>query len=127
MDNRNVSETLHSQPSERPGRRDTDLAELASRIRQLTVTSIFHAGSGHPGGSLSAVDLLATLYGWELNLAKTTIDSNNRDRFILSKGHACPALYGTWAACGYISTQSITTLRKLGSPLQGHPHVIDMP
>ncbi len=55
------------------------------------------------------------------------MDSEDRDRFVLSKGHACPALYATWAACGYISAQSITTLRKLGSPLQGHPHVIDIP
>lgn len=53
--------------------------------------------------------------------------NEDRDRFVLSKGHACPALYATWAAQGFIAPQSISTLRKLGSPLQGHPHVIDMP
>ena len=127
MDNRNVSEAFHREPAERLGRRDTNLVALASHIRQLTVTSIYHAGSGHPGGSLSAADLLATLYGWELNLEKTDIECDDRDRFVLSKGHACPALYSAWAARGFISQQSVTTLRKLGSPLQGHPHVIDMP
>ena len=76
---------------------------------------------------MSAVDILATLYGWELNLDSNDLDNEDRDRFVLSKGHACPALYATWAACGYIAPQSVTTLRKLGSPLQGHPHVIDMP
>ena len=70
---------------------------------------------------------MASLYGWELNLEKANIDNEDRDRFVLSKGHACPALYAAWAARGFISQQSIINLRKLGSPLQGHPHVLDMP
>ncbi len=73
------------------------------------------------------MDILATLYGWELTLPSRADASDARDRFVLSKGHACPALYATWAALGLIAPQSVTTLRKLGSPLQGHPHVIDMP
>lgn len=106
---------------------DNELRELASDIRRLAIVSLYHAGSGHPGGALSASDVLATLYGVELNLWPGKIDNPDRDRFILSKGHAAPALYAAWAACGFFDRNLLRDLRKLGSPLQGHPHVLDTP
>ena len=106
---------------------DPDMFDLAARIRRLSIVSLYHAGSGHPGGSLSASDILAYLYGVELNLWPSDPTHPDRDRFILSKGHACPALYATWAAVGLIEPSLLRTLRHLGSKLQGHPHVRDMP
>lgn len=103
------------------------LAALAAEIRGHSVAGIYHAGSGHPGGALSCADLLACLYGAELNVAPDRIADPHRDRFILSKGHAAPALYGAGAALGFVKPAAIRTLRKLGSPLQGHPHVLDLP
>ena len=106
---------------------DPDMVNLAARIRRLSIVSLYHAGSGHPGGSLSASDILAYLYGVEMNLWPNDPTHPDRDRFILSKGHACPALYATWAAVGLIEPALLKTLRHLGSKLQGHPHVRDMP
>lgn len=106
---------------------DRNLRDLALTIRRLTIVALYHAGSGHPGGSLSAADILAQLYGVELNLWPGRENDPNRDRFVLSKGHAAPALYAAWCALGYIDRALITRLRKLASPLQGHPHVLDMP
>ena len=103
------------------------LANIAKEIRRLTVAAIYRAGSGHPGGSLSCADILAALYGAELYIPRDDPESADRDRFILSKGHAAPALYAAWAACGLTSIQTALSLRKLGSRAQGHPHVIDMP
>ncbi len=100
------------------------LAEVATRIRRGALTAVYHAGSGHPGGSLSAADLLAYLWTHELRGRR---DDPERDRFILSKGHCCPALYAAAAEAGVIPRALLTTLRKLGSPLQGHPHVLDTP
>lgn len=104
-----------------------DIQALAHTIRRLAIVSLFHAGSGHPGGALSASDLLAYLYGTELNLWPDHADDPERDRFILSKGHACAALYAAWAALGFIDARLLERLRALGSPLQGHPHVCAMP
>jgi transketolase len=106
---------------------DPDVGALARTIRRLAIASLYHAGSGHPGGALSASDLLAYLYAVELNLSPGKSDDPERDRFILSKGHACAALYATWAALGFIDQDLLFRLRKLGSPLQGHPHVGAMP
>ena len=106
---------------------DRDLRDLATTIRRLTIVALYHAGSGHPGGALSASDLLAQLYGVELNFWPGRTNDSDRDRFVLSKGHACPALYAAWVALGYVEKSLILTLRKLGSPFQGHPHVLDMP
>ncbi len=107
------------------------LAPRARRIRQLSIASIFHAGSGHPGGSLSAADILACLYGAELNLSPASFTGktpdNARDRFILSKGHAAPALYAAAAEFGFVAPAALKDLRRFGSPLQGHPHVADTP
>lgn len=108
----------------------TKLAPRARRIRQLSIASIFHAGSGHPGGSLSAADMLAALYGAELNVSPASFGrapDNNRDRFILSKGHAAPALYAAGAEFGFVKPALLKDLRRYGSVLQGHPHVADTP
>jgi transketolase len=99
---------------------------LAARTRQLAVAGIYRAGSGHPGGALSCADLLACLYGAELNIPGGNASAPDRDRFVLSKGHAAPALYGIWAAMGYVAEDIPLSLRKLGSPAQGHPHVADL-
>jgi len=103
------------------------LSIAASAIRALSIAAIYHAGSGHPGGSLSAADLLATLYGAEMNIWPERIDDPDRDRFVLSKGHAAPALYAAGAHFGFCTPEDTLTLRKLGSPFQGHPHVRDLP
>jgi transketolase len=103
------------------------LANLARDVRRIAVAAIYRAGSGHPGGSLSCADILAALYGAELYIPRDDPGSDDRDRFILSKGHAAPALYAVWAACGLIPLETALSLRKLGSRAQGHPHVVDMP
>jgi transketolase len=103
------------------------LAEAARFIRCHSVASIFHAGSGHPGGALSSADLFACLYGAEMNVWPNAINEPTRDRFVLSKGHAAPALYATGAHYGFCDPKAALTLRKLNSPFQGHPHVLDLP
>ncbi len=98
-----------------------DLKRLARRLRIEIVKMIGTAGSGHPGGSLSEVELLIALYFRVMRHDPKRPDWPDRDRFILSKGHGCPALYATYAEAGYIDKSLLMTLRKLGSPLQGHP------
>ena len=103
------------------------LEAIAADIRRTTIAAIYHATSGHPGGSLSCSDILAVLYGTVLNLPTAEHPDIDRDRFVLSKGHAAPALYATWAAYGLMPRAEALTLRKLGSRAQGHPHVLDCP
>ncbi|MFO1238073.1 MAG: transketolase, partial [Alphaproteobacteria bacterium] len=103
------------------------LAAIAARTRQLAIAGIYRAGSGHPGGALSAADLLAVLYGAELSIPGGTTDDPGRDRFVLSKGHAAPALYAVWAAMGYVADAVPLALRRIGTASQGHPHVLDLP
>lgn len=98
-----------------------ELKRVANRLRIEIVKMIGAAGSGHPGGSLSEVELLAGLYFRVLRHNPRDPQWPDRDRFILSKGHGCPALYAVLAECGYIDHSVLGTLRKLGSPLQGHP------
>src|ERR1700741_1179323 len=105
----------------------TRLATAAQEIRTLSIASIYHAGSGHPGGALSCADLLAALYGAEMSIWPNRFDDPDRDRFVLSKGHAAPALYAAGAHFGFCKPDDVLTLRKLGSPFQGHPHVADLP
>lgn len=95
--------------------------ELARRIRYDIIMSIYNAGSGHPGGSLSIADTLAVLYNKILRHDPQNPDWPKRDRLILSKGHAAPALYAALAESGYFERDILWTLRKFGSPLQGHP------
>jgi transketolase len=98
------------------------IASKAARMRLDIVEMIAEAGSGHPGGSLSAADIVATLYfGGVLNHDVARPDWPERDRFVLSKGHAAPVLYAALAEAGYFERDHLATLRKLGSILQGHP------
>ncbi len=99
----------------------TDLKKICNRMRIEIVRMIGAAGSGHPGGSLSEVELLATLYFRAMRHDPKNPTWADRDRFVLSKGHGCPALYAVLADAGYIERAELMTLRKLGSPLQGHP------
>lgn len=98
-----------------------ELKRIASRLRIEIVKMIGAAGSGHPGGSLSEVELLTALYLRVMRHDPKNPAWPDRDRFILSKGHGCPALYAVMAETGYIDPALLPTLRKLGSPLQGHP------
>ena len=98
-----------------------DLNELSKKIRCDILRMICEAGSGHPGGSLSAIDILLVLYFNVMNHDPKNPEWIDRDRFILSKGHAAPALYSVLAECGYFSKNHLLTLRKIGTILQGHP------
>ena len=104
-----------------------EIAKAARFTRMHSVASIYHAGSGHPGGALSSADILACLFGAELNFWPSGIDDPMRDRFVLSKGHGAPALYAVAAFYGFCSPKSALALRKIGSPFQGHPHIGDLP
>ncbi|MGI6129850.1 MAG: transketolase [bacterium] len=103
------------------------LTEKAMVIRKHIVNMIHAAKSGHPGGSLSAVETLTALYFHVMRLDPGRPEWKERDRFVLSKGHAAPALYATLAERGFFSTDELTTLRQLGSPLQGHPDMKRVP
>jgi transketolase len=102
------------------------LSDLCLTLRVRIIEMLAKAGSGHPGGSLSAIDLIATLYEYKLRHDPKQPAWRERDRFVLSKGHAAPALYATLAHRGYFDPNLLGTLRKIGSPLQGHPSV-DVP
>ncbi|MFO8183881.1 MAG: transketolase [Candidatus Aegiribacteria sp.] len=104
-----------------------NLEELALRVRLDVLEMIRNAGSGHPGGSFSAVEILVQLYWNVLRIRPEEPDWSGRDRFILSKGHACPALYSVLARRGYFDPGELSTLRKLGSRLQGHPDMHSLP
>ncbi|MGI9861388.1 transketolase [Moorella naiadis] len=103
------------------------LAATAQRIRRHIISMIGAAGSGHPGGSLSAADIMTALYFKVMRLDPSRPDWTERDRFVLSKGHAAPVLYATLAERGFFPVDKLTTLRHLGSPLQGHPDRKSLP
>ena len=103
------------------------LKEKAKEIRKSIVSMIAEAKSGHPGGSLSATDILTALYFSEMNIDPANPKMEGRDRFVLSKGHAAPAIYATLAERGYFSKDELMTLRKFGSRLQGHPDMKKLP
>jgi transketolase len=98
-----------------------ELQTIAKQMRREIVEMITHAGSGHPGGSLSAVEIVVTLFFDVLRHDPSNPQWADRDRFILSKGHAAPVLYSVMAECGYTPKEQLNTLRKLGSIYQGHP------
>ena len=104
-----------------------DLKTLTRDMRVDIIRMIEAAGNGHPGGSLSVIDILTVLYWKFLKHDPKNPDWAERDRFILSKGHACPALYAVMAKRGYFPHELLMTLRKLGSPLQGHPDRMRLP
>ena len=104
--------------------RDEKLRRLRAKaieVRKTLLTMIYKAQSGHPGGSLSAADIMTALYFDELNLRPDEPNWPDRDRFVLSKGHVCPVLYTCLAMRGFFGIEKINELRKLGSILQGHP------
>lgn len=97
------------------------LSYIAYQIRKDIITAVYNAGSGHPGGSLSIADIMSVLYFKEMNIDPKKPDMPDRDRFVLSKGHCAPALYGALAEKGYIPKEDLVTLRKISSYLEGHP------
>jgi transketolase len=103
------------------------LEAIARECRVQILRMLAHAGSGHPGGSLSVIDILTTLYFGRLRHDPKRPDWPERDRVVLSKGHAVPALYSVLAKAGYFPEGQLITLRKLGSPLQGHPDRTALP
>ena len=98
-----------------------ELQKMANDIRKGIVTAVHSAKSGHPGGSLSAADIFTYLYFEEMNVDPAQPDKADRDRFVLSKGHVAPGYYSTLAHRGFFPVEDLTTLRKVGSYLQGHP------
>ena len=103
------------------------LNEIARIIRRDIVSMIHRAKSGHPGGSLSVVEILTALYFDEMNVDSSNPKMEDRDRFVLSKGHAAPALYATLAEKGYFDKEELNGLRKIGRMLQGHPDMKGTP
>jgi transketolase len=99
----------------------------AANIRKMALEAIHSAKAGHPGGSLSAADILAYLYMSEMNIDPKNPKDPNRDRFVLSKGHAAPGLYGALAERGFIPKEDIKTFRHAESYLQGHPDMKGVP
>ncbi|MGI6685710.1 MAG: transketolase [Bacillota bacterium] len=103
------------------------LEEKARQIRKDIITMLQEAGSGHPGGSLSAADILAVLYFQEMNINPENPHLPERDRFVLSKGHGAPVLYAALAEKGFFPKEDLFELRKLGARLQGHPDMKRVP
>lgn len=97
------------------------LEAIASKIRADIIEEVYAAGSGHPGGSLSAADIVTALYFSELNVDPKNPDAKERDKFILSKGHAAPVQYAALAEAGFFPKEELKNLRKTGAKLQGHP------
>ena len=106
---------------------NNELKKIANDIRKGIVTAVYHAKSGHPGGSLSAADILTYLYYEEMNIDPSDPKKADRDRFVLSKGHIAPGLYSTLAHKGYFPVEDLKTLRHVGSYLQGHPDMKHIP
>ncbi|MBR6095302.1 MAG: transketolase [Lachnospiraceae bacterium] len=101
--------------------KELELKKTANEVRKGIVTAVHSAKAGHPGGSLSAADILTYLYFEEMNIDPADPKKEDRDRFVLSKGHVAPGLYSVLANRGYFPVEELKTLRKLGSRLQGHP------
>jgi transketolase len=104
-----------------------ELKEIARKIRVDIIEMLEASQSGHPGGSLSAVEILTALYFKEMNIDPANPKSEDRDRFVLSKGHGTPVLYGTLAERGFFPKEELKNFRKLGSMLQGHPDMKEIP
>lgn len=104
-----------------------ELMKTANEIRKGIVTAVYSAKSGHPGGSLSAAEIYTYLYFVELNIDPKNPKKADRDRFVLSKGHTAPGFYATLAHRGFFPVEELTTFRKVGSRLQGHPDMKHIP
>lgn len=105
----------------------TALEKIAVQVRKGIIEEVYSAKSGHPGGSLSCADILTVLYFNQMNIDEKKPDDQNRDRLVLSKGHAAPALYSVLAEKGYFDKELLKTFRKIGSNLQGHPDMNKVP
>jgi len=103
------------------------LKKIANKIRMDIIQEIYYAKSGHPGGALSCADILTVLYFNEMNIDELKPNDENRDRFVLSKGHASAALYATLAEKGYFPKEELITFRNISSYLQGHPDMKHTP
>ncbi|MBR4139842.1 MAG: transketolase, partial [Lachnospiraceae bacterium] len=103
------------------------LQKIANEVRKSIVTSVHSAKAGHPGGSLSAADILTYLYFEKMNVDPKDEKNPERDRFVLSKGHSAPLLYSVLAHRGYFPVEDLKTLRHVGSYLQGHPDMKHIP
>jgi len=106
---------------------NNELKKMANEVRKGIITGVHAAGAGHPGGSLSSADIMTYLYFEEMNIDPKNPKMDSRDRFVLSKGHCAPGLYAAMANRGYFDVSELTTLRKLGSRLQGHPSMQYLP
>ena len=104
-----------------------ELKRCANAVRRHIIDGVYSAGCGHPGGSLSIADVLTYLYFEEMRVNVNDPTDPKRDRFVLSKGHTAPALYGVLAERGFIGREEITTLRRIDSRLQGHPDMKGVP
>ncbi len=104
-----------------------ELQKIANAVRVDIITETYHAGSGHPGGSLSCADILTYLYFEKMNVHPDQPSYEDRDRFVLSKGHAAPALYAVLAEKGFFAKEELVRLRKIDSMLQGHPDMNKTP
>ncbi len=104
-----------------------ELQKTACKVRMGIIEGVHAAKAGHPGGSLSCADILTYLYFEKMNIDPQNPKKADRDRFVLSKGHAAPALYSVLANRGFFSVESLTTLRQIGSILQGHPDMKHIP
>lgn len=104
-----------------------ELKQIAIELRKSAVTMIYEAQSGHPGGSLSVIDIITALYFKEMNIDPANPKWENRDRFVLSKGHVCPILYAALGKLGYFPKEYLHKLRQEGSILQGHPDMKKCP
>ena len=105
----------------------SELMKTAIEIRKGAITGVYSAKSGHPGGSLSSADIFTYLYFEEMNIDPKDPKKADRDRFVLSKGHTAPGYYSTLAHRGFFPVEDLTTLRKVGSYLQGHPDMKHIP
>lgn len=104
-----------------------ELQLMANEVRKGIVTAVYYAKAGHPGGSLSAADVFTYLYFKEMNIDPKDPENEDRDRFVLSKGHTAPGYYAAMALRGYFDKEDLKTLRKAGSRLQGHPCMQHLP
>ena len=104
-----------------------ELEKIAVEVRKGIITAVHSAKSGHPGGSLSAADIFTYLYFVEMNVDPENPKDENRDRFVLSKGHVAPGLYSALAQRGYFPVEELTSLRHIGARLQGHPDMKHIP
>lgn len=104
-----------------------ELMKIANEVRKGAVTAVYNAKSGHPGGSLSAADIYAYLFFEEMNIDPKEPKKADRDRFVLSKGHTAPGYYAALDHRGFFPVEDLTTLRKVGSYLQGHPDMKHIP